>query len=224
MGHIEHLSTLFDLKNKAVADVGAGSGAFSVQLFQAGANVSAIEIDSDKVAAAKAKLPSDVTVLEGRAEALPLADGSQDLLCYFFSFHHVPQEVQALALQEACRVLKPGGRLHVVEPFPYGSMFDVVRLVEDETEVRTRSHEIMGTLGQGDGAFDLLDKAEYTLSRSYPAFEDFLKQVVRVDPARNRIFEENRAAIEERFEKSLDRSSGGHLLHQPCAAYHFRKR
>lgn len=224
MGHIDHLTTLFDLKNKAVADVGAGSGVFTAQLFQAGAIVSAIEIDPDKVAAARTKLPSDVAVLEGRAEALPLADGSQDLLCYFFSFHHVPQEVQSLALQEADRVLKPGGRLHVVEPFPYGSMFDVVRLVEDETEVRTRSHEIMGALGQGYGAFELLDKAEYTLSRSYPAFGDFLKQVVRVDPARNRIFEENRTAIEERFGQSLDRSSGGHFLHQPCAAYHFRKR
>lgn len=224
MGHIEHLSTLFDLKNKAVADVGAGSGAFSAQLFQAEAIVSAIEIDPDKVAAAREKLPSGIAVLEGRAEALPLADGSQDLLCYFFSFHHVPREVQPRALQEACRVLTPGGRLHIVEPYPYGSMFDVVRLVEDETEVRTRSHEIMATLTQDGGAFEVLDKAEYTLSRSYPAFEDFLKQVVRVDPARNRIFEENRAAIEERFEKSLDRSSGGHHLHQPCAAYHFRKR
>ncbi|WP_417678752.1 class I SAM-dependent methyltransferase [Roseibium sp.] len=224
MGHIEHLSTLFDLKNKAVADVGAGSGAFSVQLSQAGAIVSAIEIDPDKVAAAREKLPSGVAVLEGRAEALPLADGSQDLLCYFFSFHHVPQEVQTLALHEACRVLNPGGRLHIVEPYPYGSMFDVVRLVEDETVVRTRSHQIMATLAQNGGTFELLDKAEYTLSRSYPAFEDFLKQVVRVDPARKRIFEENRAEVEERFEESLDRSSGGHLLHQPCAAYHFRKR
>ncbi|WP_319532639.1 class I SAM-dependent methyltransferase [uncultured Cohaesibacter sp.] len=221
MGHIEHLTSLFDLANKAVADIGAGSGVFSAQLMREGARVSAIEIDSDKVEMAKAKLSSAAAVLEGRAEDLPLADGSQDLLCFFFSFHHIPHEVHAEALQEASRVLKPGGRLHVVEPFPYGSMFDVVRMVEDETEVRTRSHALLSSLAEEGEAFNLIDKTDYTLTRSYPTFQDFLEQIVRVDPARNCIFENNRIAIEDQFDRALDCSTGGHFLHQPCAAYHF---
>jgi len=224
MGHIDYLSSLFDLNNTSVADIGAGTGAFSMQLLQAGAEVSAIEIDPEKVALLSSKLPPEIRVLQGRAEALPLEDASQDLLCFFFSFHHVPMDVQDSALEEVLRVLRPEGRLHVVEPFPHGSMFDVVRLVEDETEVRTNSHAIMEKLSEPGGAFERIGKTEYTLSRPYPRFEDFLKQTVVVDPARNRVFEENRSAIEERFEEALDRSPDGHFLHQPCAAYHFRKR
>ncbi|MBN9673870.1 class I SAM-dependent methyltransferase [Roseibium aggregatum] len=224
MGHIEHLQSVFDLKKKAVADIGAGTGAFSLQLLECGARVSAVEIDPEKVARLMSKLPPEIRVLQGRAEALPLADRSQDLLCFFFSFHHVPMQVQDLALEENLRVLKPEGRLHVVEPFPYGSMFDVVRMVEDETEVRTNSHAIMERLDQAGGAFEAVGKTEYTLSRPYPDFETFLKQVVLVDPARSRVFEENRSAIEKRFEEALDRTPEGCFLHQPCAAYHFRKR
>ena len=43
-----------------------------------------------------------------------------------------PKKAVGIVKREITRVVKPGGRLHIVEPFPYGSMFDVVRMIEEE--------------------------------------------------------------------------------------------
>ena len=183
VSHIEYLNSVYNLSNRAVLDVGAGDGTFSRLLEQVGANVTGIEIDQDLVDTARASLPEHISLLVGRAEALPVDDSSQDIACFFFSFHHVPMNVQERALAEIRRVLKPGGRLHVVEPFPYGSMFDVVRMVEDETHVRTHSHRLMADLGARP-EFNLLARKEYTLTREYPDFEIFLNKIVRSNPDR----------------------------------------
>ena len=50
----------------------------------------------------------------GPAERLPFRDGSFDLVFFKHSLHHVGQKKKALG--EAARVLKPGGRLIVMEP------------------------------------------------------------------------------------------------------------
>lgn len=223
MGHIDGLSSFLNIRDMSVVDVGAGTGAICAQLYEAGARVTAIEVDPDKVEAARAGLPAAICVLQGRAEALPLADGSQDVVCLFFSFHHVPADAQGAALAEACRVLRPRGRLHVVEPYPHGSMFDVVRLVDDETDVRTRSHAILQRPGLAGGGFRLLDTVTYTLTRSYPHFGDFHDQIIRPDRSRRERYLANRHQIEARFEHVLDRGSSAPSLHQPCAAYHFAK-
>ena len=93
--HIEHLKSLRPLEGLKVTDVGAGDGVYSRELDAAGATVTAIEIDPGKVAKATAVLPSSIDVTLGAAEDLPLGDGSQDLVCLFFSLHHVPSNVQS---------------------------------------------------------------------------------------------------------------------------------
>jgi SAM-dependent methyltransferase len=52
---------------------------------------------------------SGIRFEEGDAEALPFADGSFDTVVSNFGIHHVPDAVRALS--EACRVLRPGGRI-----------------------------------------------------------------------------------------------------------------
>ncbi|MDA5095653.1 class I SAM-dependent methyltransferase [Aliiroseovarius sp. KMU-50] len=220
MAHIEHLKTLCPLSNRYVVDIGAGDGIFSKQLHAEGAVVTAVEIDAVKVARAQSGLPVDVDVILGTAENLPLETDTQDLACFFFSFHHVPIELQDAAFNEAHRVLRPTGRLHIVEPFPFGSMFDVVRFVEDETFVRTHSHELLNRLGEG-GRFGLLSKNDYVLTREYPSFDSFLDKIVRPDPDRQAAFEHVATEMEEAFDQAIDDSDQRRVLHQPCAAYHF---
>ena len=129
MAHLEFLKSIYELPGRNIADVGAGDGTFAKQLDQEGATVTGVEIDPEKVKNAAANLPSRIEMKVGRAESLPLESNSMDLACFFFSFHHVPIDVQDRALEEVLRILEPGGRLHVVEPFPHGSMFEVVRQV-----------------------------------------------------------------------------------------------
>ncbi|CAB1127677.1 putative Methyltransferase domain-containing protein [Candidatus Hydrogenisulfobacillus filiaventi] len=93
-----------------VVDVGAGTGAYSLWLAEQGARVWAVEPSAAMRAVAAAKaLPPAVTLLEGRAEALPLPDGLADRVLLQVTLEFVDDPTRALA--EAVRVLRPGGRL-----------------------------------------------------------------------------------------------------------------
>lgn len=218
--HIDHLKSLRPLQGLIITDVGAGDGVYSRELDAAGATVTAIEVDPIKVAKALTGLPRTIDVKLGAAEDLPLGDKSQDLVCLFFSLHHVPSNVQSEALEEFHRVLKPTGRLHIVEPHPYGTMFDVVRLVEDETEVRTNSHALLTGL-DGRHGFQLVDMKQYVLTREYPTFEFFVDKIILPDPERRQAYEANSAYIEDTFNRVKESRDGRIVLHQPCTAYHF---
>lgn len=67
----------------------------------------------------RTKLPADlpVPVVLTRADcaALPLAESSVDRALLFFLLHEMPEPVRRATLAEALRVLRPGGRLVVVD-------------------------------------------------------------------------------------------------------------
>ena len=65
----------------------------------------------------RAKLPeyAPVNLLEGDCSELGAADGAYDRAVLFFLLHEIPEPVRRAALAEAVRVLKPGGRLVIVD-------------------------------------------------------------------------------------------------------------
>ena len=87
-----------------VLDLAAGTGKLTRALVAAGATVLAVE----PVAEMRAALPASVQALAGTAEAIPLADGSVDLVTVAQAFHWFDGDA---ALREIHRVLRPGGRL-----------------------------------------------------------------------------------------------------------------
>jgi ubiquinone/menaquinone biosynthesis C-methylase UbiE len=56
----------------------------------------------------------------GAAEALPFADASFDLVTSVYLFHELPRPVRERAAAEFARVLRPGGRLVLVDSFQRG--------------------------------------------------------------------------------------------------------
>lgn len=66
----------------------------------------------------------------GKAEAMPMPDASQDAVTAIFVFHELPPEVRRGTLRECVRVLKPGGRLVLVDSLQHGDRPDYEGLLE----------------------------------------------------------------------------------------------
>ena len=91
-------------------DLAAGTGLLTRFLAGHGARVTAVEPDG-RMAAVLARRAPEVAVVRGTAEAIPVVDGSVDLLTVSSAWHWFDP---ARAPVEIGRVLRPGGRLAVV--------------------------------------------------------------------------------------------------------------
>ena len=222
MSHLDHLASLIDLQDIQVADIGAGDGKFARAFARRGAHVIGIEIDEDKVAMARRAEHPNVEIRLGRGESLPIDDASCDLACFMFSFHHIPLDVQDRALIEAHRILKPDGRLHLVEPRPSGSMTEAMLALVDESHVLTQSHHRLDRLAD-HGAFARMSQVNYGITYRAPDFQTFLDRIVAVDPARAEKLPSVRAEMEAVFDRVAEKTPEGFNLEQACVAHHFNK-
>jgi ubiquinone/menaquinone biosynthesis C-methylase UbiE/DNA-binding HxlR family transcriptional regulator len=102
-----------------VADLGCGTGAITQALAPFVAEVIAVDESSAMLSAARKRLHGieNIDVRNGRLESLPLADGEVDVALLFLVLHYVTEP--QLVIQEAVRVLKPGGRLLVLDMMPH---------------------------------------------------------------------------------------------------------
>jgi ArsR family transcriptional regulator len=100
-----------------IADLGAGEGTFSQLLAKNATRVIAVD-NSEKMVEFGADLArrNGIRNLDyrcGDLEALPLPGGAVDLAFLSQSLHHAPHPQKAVA--EAWRILKPGGRIVVLD-------------------------------------------------------------------------------------------------------------
>jgi ubiquinone/menaquinone biosynthesis C-methylase UbiE len=93
--------------DRLVADVGAGTGIFTAQLFDAGVRAVAVEPVAAMRAALSEALPM-IEAVDGTAESLPFPDRSVDVLVVAQAFHWFDLES---TLAEMARVLRVGGEL-----------------------------------------------------------------------------------------------------------------
>ncbi|HEY1935382.1 MAG TPA: methyltransferase domain-containing protein [Acetobacteraceae bacterium] len=91
-----------------VLDMACGPGVVAGMAASRGADMCGVDFSAAMLAQARAAFPR-VEFVHGDAEALPLPNASFDAVVSNFGLHHVPRP--ALALAEARRVLRPGGRV-----------------------------------------------------------------------------------------------------------------
>ena len=88
-----------------ILDIGCGNGELTLRLMATGAQVTGVDISPDMLAAARA---CGVDAIEASAEWLPFEDATFDALFSNAALHWI-KDHDAM-LDEAHRVLKPGGR------------------------------------------------------------------------------------------------------------------
>lgn len=97
-----------------VIDVGVGTGLLAREAIAVvGEPGLVVGIDPSPGMMANAHLPEGASLFEGRAEAIPCGDAGFDFLSMGYALRHIDD--LSLAFAEFYRVLKPGGRLCLLE-------------------------------------------------------------------------------------------------------------
>jgi ubiquinone/menaquinone biosynthesis C-methylase UbiE/DNA-binding transcriptional ArsR family regulator len=116
-----HLAALGALCDGAwiVGDLGCGTGQVSAALAPFVARLVAVDTSAAMLHAARKRLHGveNVDLRRGDLEALPIDDDQLDAATMMLVLHHLAEPARALA--EAARVLKPGGRLVLVDMQPH---------------------------------------------------------------------------------------------------------
>ncbi len=99
----------------SIADLGCGTGQLAEALAPFIDRVFAVDSSTEMLKAARKRLGrfDHVEVKRGSIESLPIGDAELDAATLVLVLHHIADPAAALA--EAARVLKPGGRLLVVD-------------------------------------------------------------------------------------------------------------
>lgn len=156
---------------RRLLEIGCGTGNLLVRAKRDHPQLEAVGCDPDPRALDRARRKSNAIRFEqGYAERLPYADGEFDRVLSSMMLHHVNDDAKTVAAAEVFRVLRPGGRLHVVDiggdtttdhglmarlirrnHHAAGNLGDAIpRLLRgagfDCTEVATQPHRILGRL------------------------------------------------------------------------------
>jgi ubiquinone/menaquinone biosynthesis C-methylase UbiE len=116
-----HLAALpaFADSEWTVGDLGCGTGQLTAALAPFVRHVIAVDASAAMLQAAKKRLHGfeNVELRRGDLEALPIDDGRLDAATLGLVLHHLPEPDRALA--DVARVLKPRGRLLIVDMLPH---------------------------------------------------------------------------------------------------------
>jgi hypothetical protein len=118
-------------------------------------------------------------------------------------------------------VLRPGGEVIVIEPLAEGPYFEVMRPVEDETEIRRAAMAAIDAICSAGAA---TGPAPETWSRPTPVAdtEAFIDTLARVDPARRAVAEAQRERLADLFARHATEGPNGPELCQPLRLWRLR--
>ena len=130
-----------DQRRLKLLDVACGTGRFLDFAKQAWPRLPAVGIDMSEAYVAEAKRHLRhwcwLNLMVANGEALPVADASQDAVTCIFTFHELPPPVRRTVFREFARVLKPGGRLVIIDSLQPGDEPDYDGMLELSRRITT---------------------------------------------------------------------------------------
>jgi ubiquinone/menaquinone biosynthesis C-methylase UbiE len=150
-----------DQRKLKLLDIGCGTGRFLDAVKQAWPRLPMLGLDMSEayIRYAKRQLKrwAWIRFIVGKAEAAPLPDNSQDAVTSTFLFHELPPKIRRIVFSECARVLKPGGRLVIVDSLQRGDRPDYEGILElfpqnyHEPYYESYTHEDFCELGANCG-------------------------------------------------------------------------
>ena len=98
-----------------VLDVGCGTGIQLASYQQAGCRVTGIDASPAMLEVARRRLGTGASLTVGDAARMPYPDHTFDLVLAATVLHEMPPQVRTAALGEMKRVLRPGGRMLLID-------------------------------------------------------------------------------------------------------------
>ncbi len=113
-----------DQRKLALLDVACGTGRLlrDIRLGWPALGLTGLDLSAAYLGEARRHMGSlrPVLFIEANAEAIPLADASQDIVTCVFLFHELPPDIRRVVAAEIARVLKPGGVLVFIDSLQMG--------------------------------------------------------------------------------------------------------
>jgi ubiquinone/menaquinone biosynthesis C-methylase UbiE len=194
------LETLVPLQGARLVEAGCGAAPLARELLRRHPDAELVGLEVDERQLAKNLLaPAERLRFEcAGAQDIPFADARFDGALMLKSLHHVPMPLMDRALAELARVLRPGGWLYVSEPVYAGPFNELVRLYNDEGEVRAAAQAALDS-ALASGAWQPLAERRFALPRRFANFDEFEQRSMRPTFADHGITDEMVARVRALF-------------------------
>lgn len=174
------LAEMVPLLGRNIIELGCGNARLARTLLAQfpGCRVTGLEVDTRQHAKNLADPQAGLTFMAAGAQAIPLEDATFDLALMLKSLHHVPLPDMAMALAEVARVLRPGAHLFVSEPIFGGAMNEVIRLYNDEEQVRAAAQSALDA-ALTTGVWEQVTERCFATPVHFADFADFEQRMMR---------------------------------------------
>ena len=199
---LDILADLLPLAAREIVELGCGAAQLSRALLarHSDSRVTGLEVDLRQHAKNVAAPQEGLRFVVGGAEAIPFPDASFDLALMLKSLHHVPPALLAQALSEAARVLRLAGHLYVCEPVYDGAFNEVIRLFNDEGDVRAAAQAALDAALRC-GVWEQVAERRFAMPVRFGDFADFEQRMMRPTYADHRIDAAKLGAVRVAFER-----------------------
>lgn len=195
-----------------VLEVGCGDGERSKELAAYSRSWIGIDPDPESIRLAnEGGVPENTQFVEGVAEDLKWPESTFDVVMFALSLHHIDFGKMPVAVDEAVRVLRPGGTVIFLEPLPEGTFFEAEMRFGccdgDERKQLAYANFVMLNSEK------LTEVEEFTdrVSVEYASFDDFLHHVPTREDTHVRLEQylaDLRFKLNEKFRMNVFRVSG----------------
>jgi len=176
----EQIGDLLPLEGARLLELGCGAAFTTRRLAETFPVSEIIAMEVDQIQHEKNLLIPDlpdVTFQFGGAQAIELPDESVDAVIMLKSLHHVPVSDMDIAFSEIARVLRPGGLAYISEPVYAGDFNAILRLFNDEEQVREAAFEaIRRVINQGQ--LELKQEIHFHATTRFEGFEEFEHRII----------------------------------------------